>query len=220
MPDGVLLGLLSIAISFFIFWLYCTLRIKFFGRQRIRIITFTGPSGAGKTTIVGELLKKHLEWKIVISLTSRNPRDSDLPGEYRCLVRMDEFLWRDRRGEFIWIVSPHGYHYGTLLADVRKALDSKKPSMMQITPEAVKKMLAYAPGEALLIFVLPPGEGELRRRLEKRGDSLEQIERRIADCRKWEEEAKSSNIPYKFVRNDGTVAEAVERVEDVIELYV
>lgn len=64
--------------------------------KKIRIITFTGPSGAGKTTIVGELLKNHSECKMILSLTSREPRDSDLPGEYRCKVTNEEFLRRDR----------------------------------------------------------------------------------------------------------------------------
>ena len=214
---------LGVVVSLFLvcFWTVVLFWFWFSGlKRKIKIITFTGPSGAGKTTIVGELLKKHPEWKMVISLASRNPRDSDLPGEYRCLVRMDEFLWRDRRGEFIWIVSSHGYHFGTLLADVRKALDSGKLSMMQILPESVKQLRAYAPDEVLSIFILPSSEEELRRRLEKRGDSPEQIKRRITDCRNWEEEARASDIPYEFVRNDGTVAEAVERVEEIIQRYI
>ena len=208
-------------ISLVFFWGSVLIWFGFSGlkRKKIKIFTVTGPSGAGKTTIVGELLKRHPEWKMVISLTSRNPRDSDLPGEYRCLVRMDEFLWRDRGGEFIWIVSPHGCHYGTLLADVRKALDSDKPSMMQITPEAVEKLRTYAPGEVLSIFMSPPGEEELRRRLENRGEQPEAIDRRIADCRKWEEEARESGL-YKFVENNGTVEEVVEKVEQTISRYL
>lgn len=193
--------------------------MKFSGRQDVRIITITGPSGVGKTTIVGELLKKSPNWKLIVSLTSRGPRSSDLPGEYRCEVPLDEFLWRDRRGEFIWTENVHGNTYGTLLADIANALKSENLSVMQIVPDSVKQLRVYAPGRVLSFFIFPPGEEELRRRLAGPGrkEFPEEIERRIADCKKWEKEALSSGIPYEFVRNDTTVADAVERVEDIIE---
>mgnify|MGYP001558826613 CR=1 FL=1 len=186
-------------------------------KRGVKIITLTGPSGAGKTVITRELLKNHPEWKMVLSLTSRGPRNSDLPGEYKCDVVQEEFFWRDRRGEFIWTVSAHGNIYGTLLADIQKALNSEYPLLMQILSESVKQLRSYAPNKVLSIFILPPDGSELKQRLEKRGESPEQIERRIADCKKWEEEARSSGIPYEFVRNDGTVEEAVEKVEKVIK---
>jgi guanylate kinase len=192
--------------------------LKFFGRRDIRIVTFTGPSGAGKTTIVGELLKRYPKWKMVLSLTSREPRNSDLSGEYRCNVSREEFLQIKEEKKDLWIESAHGNMYATLGADIIKALLSKGLSLMQLLPVSVRKIHDYIPGSVLSIFILPPGEEELRRRLEKRGESSEQIEKRIIDCRNWEAEAtKRSGIPYKFVRNDGTVEEAVKKIEDIIK---
>jgi len=216
-PGVYILILLLIGIVIFIwFWvLYC--------KNKIKIVTFTGPSGAGKTTIVRELLKRHPEWKMIVSLTSREPRcgeDGDLPGEYRCNVSKKEFLRIRKAGEDLWIESAHGNMYATLKTDVLNALSSKGLSLMQILPVSIPKIREYVPGRVLSIFVLPPGEEELRRRLEKRGESPEQIEKRIADCRKWEEEARSSGIPYEFIRNDGTIAEAVEKIEQIINKYL
>lgn len=182
----------------------------------IKIITFTGPSGVGKTAIVGELLKKHSEWKIVLSLTSRESRESDLAGEYKCDVIKEEFFWRDRTGEFIWMASVHGNMYGTLLDEIRKALNSKCPSLIQISPDSVKQLRAHAPGKILSIFILPPSGNELRRRLDKIGKSPEEINRKITDCKRWEKEAVCSSIPYQFVTNDSTISEAVEQVENII----
>lgn len=181
-----------------------------------KIITFTGPSGAGKTTIVGELLKRHPEWNMIVSLTSREPRKLDLPGEYRCNVSKDEFLLRYQREEFIWLVSVHGNMYGTLLADIARAL-LRDYSLMQIVPDSVKKLQADVPKSVLSFFILPPGEKELRRRLKERGESEDNINRRIADCKKWEDEAKASGIYYEFVRNDGTVKEVVDKVEEILD---
>lgn len=183
--------------------------------ERIRIITFTGPSGSGKTTIVGELLKKHSKCKMILSLTSREPRSSDLPGEYRYKVTNEEFLCR----KFIWIINVHGNVCGTLMADVNEALNSNCLSLMQITPDSVKRLLAYAPDNILSVFILSSGEKELRRRLKKRGElPKKEIDRRIVDCGKWEKEARKSLIPYKFVLNDGTVAEAIDEVERIIKI--
>jgi len=88
---------------------------------------------------------------------------------------------------------------------------------MNLLPVSVPKIRNYASGQVLSVFILPPGKEELRRRLQSRGESPEQIDRRMADCKKWEEEAIFSYIPYEFVRNEGTVAEAVEKMEQIIE---
>lgn len=188
--------------------------------RKIKIVTITGPSGAGKTTIVGELLKKHPEWKMVLSLTSRESRDSDLPGEYKCNLSVKHLyqLLKDRQA--IWLENEHGNVYVALFKNVDEARFERTLSFMQILHRSVVKLHSCVPREVLSIFIIPPREEELRRRFEKRGDSPEQIERRLADCKKWEEEARSSRIPYEFVRNDGTVVEAVEQVEQVINKFL
>ena len=89
---------------------------------------------------------------------------------------------------------------------------------MQITSDSVKRLRAHAPGKVLSVFILPPGEKELRRRLWERGHLSEEIDRRIADCVEWEKEAKESWIPYEFIRNDGTVAEAINELERIIKI--
>lgn len=186
-------------------------------KRKIKIITFTGPSGAGKTTIVGELLKKHPEWGIVISLTSRESRDSDLPGEYRCGLSVGYLSQLEKEGKALWLEGEHGNIYVTLFKDVNDACLTRTLSFMQILHKSVIKLCLYIPQEVLSVFILPPGEEEQRRRLEKRGELSKQIERRIADCNKWEEEARASCVPYYFVTNDGTVAEVVAKVEKIIE---
>ena len=184
--------------------------------KELKIVTVTGPNGAGKTTIVEELIKKHPEWGMVLSWTSREIRNTDLPDEYEYNVSKKRFLrWR-KEGKDLWIVSEHGNMYATLKDDVDEALAVKAVLFMQLLPASVPNILAYVPDRVKPIFIVPPDEEEMRRRLAKRGESPEQIERRIADCKNWEEEARESGTPYKFVRNDGTIEEMVEKVEGII----
>lgn len=187
-------------------------------KRKIKIITITGPSGAGKGAIVARLLKKHSDWRLVVSLTSRGSRSSrDLPGEYECDLPVEYLRRLDEEGEALWLEGGHRNVYVTLKADVDRALRFGVLWFMQILHKSVCKLHEYAPGRVLSIFILPPDKEELRWRLAERNtESPEEIERRIADCEKWEEEARASGIPYEFVRNDGTVEEAVRRVEEII----
>lgn len=89
-----------------------------------RIITLSGPSAVGKTTIARELLQANPEWKLLISLTTRGPRPSDIPGEYKYNVSMRRFDELEREGKFVWTVCVHGNKYGTLSKLVDDALDA------------------------------------------------------------------------------------------------
>ena len=157
---------------------------------------------------------------MVLSVTSREPRESsDLPGEYRCNVSRKDILRLKRGGKCLWAEVAHGNIYVTLLADVDQAIERKPVSFMQLLPVSVRNIREYAPGRVLSIFVLSPDEDELRRRLRERGEPDDAIEKRMSDCRKWEEEALLSVIPYEYVTNSGTIEEAVSKVEKVISSY-
>lgn len=121
---------------------------------------------------------------------------------------------------FIWVEDIHGNIYGTLFQDIDLALLSPGLSVMQITPNAVKKLHDHLPINSVLsFFVVPPSEAELRRRLAGSGrkEFPEAIERRISDCRTWHKEARKSEITYVFVDNDGLIETTVAKVQLVIE---
>jgi guanylate kinase len=182
-----------------------------------RIVTLTGPSGVGKTTLARELLNKNPDWKLVLSLTSRKPRDSDLPGEYRSNVHSDEWRKREQMKEFLWVTSAHGNRYGTLRRCVDVALAAEHISLMLLTPDVIPTLLDYAPGKVIPLFIIPPGDSILRARLEARGDDPATLERRIADCKKWYLEALASGVPYLYITNSGPIEEAEQIIEELAQ---
>ena len=185
----------------------------------IRIVSFTGPSGAGKTSIIKELLRSNPSWRLVASYTTRGPRDSDLFGEYRCNVHEEEFSDPRKNSKFAWTVSMHGNSYGHLRGSIKSALMGTYPPMwmLTLTPDLVLEFLKLSGGRALPIFVLPPEEDILRQRLSKRGESEEAIVKRIQDCREWTRDAWASDLPYVFIENNGTIEETARQALKILE---
>ena len=189
------------------------------------IVTLTGVSAAGKST-VGKWLRKRFGdiLKPVISITTRKPRESDPPGEYK-YVSAEEFQKMKDAGKLIWDVCPYGTdRYGTLFQSLEET--KREPDsifLMVLEPKSVGKLHLHAKKMGLNVhsfYIVSPPEAELRRRFEERGDKPEDIERRTKESAKWDDRALESGIPYLFIRNDldntgkiGAVTIATEIIE-------
>lgn len=179
---------------------------------RAKILTFTGPSGVGKTTVVRGLLEdKSNDLKIVTSVTTREPRDSDLPGEYMYITDQ-EFTAMEGRGEFLWTAGVHGNKYGTTKSSIQEALVAPGRSLMLLVPEVLDTLYEYTDGKVWSFYILSPPEDILRERLVKRGEKPEDIIRRISDCKRWDAEARAKGSFYTFVRNEQSVEEAIKKI--------
>lgn len=181
-----------------------------------KIVTFTGVSGSGKSTIVNELLKDHQNFRLVTSTTTRPPRDSDLPGEYG--------YWTPQQMEkgaslFIWKTEYAGNSYGTRYRVLNDACELPQTSLMILVPGVLPVLLAYLPKQVLPFYVRAPDEDLLRLRLLRRGDDPESIERRLQTIPAWEAQASEGKIPYRMITNDGDINEAVQQVRKELERY-
>lgn len=166
------------------------------------ILTLTGPSGVGKTTLLENLLNRLPDARLLESTTTRAPRPSDEAAF--AYVSDETFTAMESRGEFLWSVHPHGKRYGTRKAAVDEALAGGL-SISILVISAVAALHAYAKQlgnaqEVKSLYIGIDDEAELRKRFAARGDMAPQeVESRIAECRSWEAQARASGIPFLFL---------------------
>lgn len=164
------------------------------------LFTITGPSASGKTSLARALMTRVPAMTMLRSVTTRAARPSDLLGEYR-YVTQNEFTELAEAHAFLWMVEVHGNRYGTLKDDVRTAVNGGGIVLSILTVGATKELRSYLTSlgkedEMLSVYLDITDEDLLLKRLMKRGDSREDIELRIKQCRTWAQERDASGVPY------------------------
>lgn len=148
-----------------------------------KLIIFSAPSGAGKTTIVRRLLEKH-EDKVVfsISASTRSPRGAEVDGKDYYFISKDDFLHKVAKHEFIEFEEVYaGTYYGTLRKEVERIWEEGKSVIFDIDVVGGLRLKSKFPDKALAIFVNPPSLDVLKERLRGRGtDSEEKLQERFA----------------------------------------
>ncbi|MEW5889254.1 MAG: guanylate kinase [Pseudomonadota bacterium] len=158
------------------------------------------PSGAGKTTLVGELLARDGLIELSVSYTTRPPRPGEADGSDYHFVDVATFTAMRSRGEFLESAEVHGNYYGTSRRWLEERLRAGRDVLLEIDWQGARQVKALFP-EAIGVFVLPPSYEELERRLRGRGqDGADVIERRLAAAR--EEMRHVSEFEYVIINND------------------
>ena len=175
------------------------------------ILTFTGVSGVGKTTLARGFLAVDSRASLFESTTTRSQRLSDLPGEYRYLAA-DEFAELETQGGFLWTAKYGDTRYGALRISLDRIIDAPhKIGVMILTPsgvddlrrhlESIGKLALHVP-----VFVTEPSREELLQRLIERGESRESIAERLEVSSTWESDARQqTKIRYTFIKNDAAI---------------
>ena len=147
-----------------------------------KLVIFSAPSGAGKSTIVNYLLSQNLNLQFSISATSRLPRGTEQHGVEYYFLSSDEFRQKIANEEFLEFEEVYkDRFYGTLKSEVQRILDNGGNVIFDVDVVGGCNIKDYYGEQALSIFVEPPSVEELRHRLENRGtDSPEVIESRVA----------------------------------------
>ena len=152
--------------------------------SRGKLIIISAPSGTGKSTIIGWLMREHPELNLAfsISCTSRPPRGTEQNGVEYFFLTPEEFRQRIDNDEFLEYEEVYaGRFYGTLKAQVERQLEAGQNVVFDVDVKGGVNIKKNYGDEALSVFIKPPSIAELRRRLEGRGtDTPEVIDQRIA----------------------------------------
>ena len=146
-----------------------------------KLIVFSAPSGAGKTTLVRYILEAFSEIQFSISATSRKSRGKEKDGKDYYFLSREEFKTRVKNDEFIEYEEVYGgNYYGTLKSELNRIWKDKKIAIFDIDVVGGANIKGMFPDETLSIFVMPPSIEILKRRLLERGDvSREEIDIRV-----------------------------------------
>ncbi len=182
-----------------------------------KVIIFSAPSGAGKSTIVGHLLKKFPFLEFSVSATSRKPRGEEVDGKHYYFFTTDQFENKIKNGEFVEYEEVYaGSYYGTLKSEVERIWEKGNIIIFDIDVKGGVNLKRLYGSNAMAIFIQPPSVEELRNRLVGRGtDSEEAIERRVA---KAAEELTYADKFDKIIIND-KLEEALKEAEEIVSAF-
>lgn len=144
------------------------------------LFIITAASGAGKTSLVKQLLANDSQVKLSVSHTTRKPRQGEQNGVHYYFVNELEFLQVLNTGGFLESADVHGAKYGTAQSAVDAALQAGYDVILEIDWQGAVQVRKIYP-QSISIFILPPSLEALEQRLNDRGqDSEEVINKRVA----------------------------------------
>ncbi len=183
-----------------------------------KLIIFSAPSGAGKSTIVNYLINKGLDIEFSISATSRLPRGNEQNGVEYYFLTPDEFRAKIANDEFVEYEEVYkDCYYGTLKSEIDRIGVNGKNILFDVDVIGGLNIKKQYGDRALLVFIAPPGINELRNRLTARGtDSPEMIDLRVAKAEY--ELSFAPQFDLKIVNDD--LQKAQLEVEKAIQNFI
>lgn len=183
-----------------------------------KLIIFTAPSGAGKTTIVRHLLTVFDNLAFSVSATTRSRRPHEREGKDYYFMDVHEFEHHIRQGDFLeWEEVYPGKYYGTLKREVERLWAESKDIIFDIDVWGAMNIKQAFPEQSMAVFVKPPSREVLVERLTKRQtESGKTLEERIA---KAEEELLFENKFDQVLVNDELIA-TLANAENLVRTWL
>lgn len=178
------------------------------------LVVVSGFSGAGKGTLMKELLKRYDNYALSISATTRAPREGETDRKEYFFVSKEQFEQMRDEQKLIEYAQYVNHYYGTPKEYVEQKMAEGKDVILEIEIQGALKVKKRFP-DALLLFVTPPSAEELRKRLVGRGtETLEVINARLA--RAAEEASGMEAYDYLLINDD--LDRCVEEMHQLIQL--
>ena len=180
--------------------------------RRGTVFVISGPSGSGKSSIIGRLLEQEVGLRFAVSCTTRSRRAGEREGrDYRFVTR-GEFEAMVHRGEFLEWAEVYGHLYGTPVDEVEPFLERGTDVVLDIDVQGAKRLMSILE-EGVYLFVVPPSRVELAKRLRGRGgDDEDDIERRMSN---FDEELEHIRC-YDYIIVNDSLDDAVSAVRAIV----
>jgi len=180
-----------------------------------KLFIISGPSGAGKTTLCREALKRFKGITYSISYTTRKPRNGEQDGIDYHFITKKEFKRKIESNKWVEWAEVYGNFYGTSAEFLDTCLASGKHILLDIDIQGTIQIKKQYP-DSVTIFIMPPSLETLRTRLESRGtDTRQVIEKRLETAKK---EMEEKDFYHHVIIND-QLSKAVSELIEIIESY-
>ncbi len=178
------------------------------------MLVMSSPSGAGKTTIARELLKRDPDIKMSVSATTRPPRPGEENGKDYFFVSEEKYKLMVSAGEFLEHAKVFDNFYGTPREPMEEALKAGRDVLFDVDWQGTQQLRENARDDLVSIFVLPPSKDELAKRLTGRAqDSENVVRKRMAKA----SDEMSHYIEYDYIIVNNEIEESVERVRSILD---
>lgn len=179
------------------------------------LIVISGPSGAGKDTVMQRMKERGLPFHFVVTATTRPRRNNEIHGKDYFFVSKEEFARMIDEDELIEHAMVYGDYKGIPKQQVREALATGKDVVMRIDVQGAETVRRLAP-EALMIFIATENEQDLIRRLTTRKtETVDSLALRIATARK--ELNRVEAFDYVIVNREFHLDETVDTIRAIID---
>ncbi len=183
-----------------------------------KVVIFSAPSGAGKTTIVHALLDELPELSFSISACSRSPRPNEVDGKDYFFIGLDSFKSYIEQEAFVeWEEVYKDHFYGTLRSELTRIWSDSKVVIFDVDVQGGIKLKRKFRDAALSVFVMPPSIEVLEDRLRKRSTETEdKLKQRIE---KAEAEMKLAS-EFDVILENRELEKAIEEASGLIQHFI
>jgi guanylate kinase len=182
-------------------------------KRRGLMLVLSSPSGAGKSTISRELLKRTGNLAMSISATTRPPRPGEENGKDYLFINKDKFNGMVTENEFLEHAEVFDNFYGTPKKPVEMALARGQDVLFDVDWQGERQLKQNAADDVVSIFILPPSQAELERRLHTRAQDSEEVVRKrmakaFAEISHWKD--------YDYIVINEVVEDSVAQIQAIL----